>query len=174
MNSLESQFHNLNLFCQMNWDEVTTEYENYYMELSFPEYLQQKALEGDCPDYLYELAYFEMALNQVKNEKLVYPYLPGVYLNPSCVFLSLEYNIPSMITLAQDGNPTLIEKDCFICCYQNTLGEVKALELTEGELQILKLLEDGPAFDYKVFEDFDSESFSQLCSREIILDLLKL
>lgn len=174
MNSLESQFQNLNLFCQMNWDEVTTEYENFYLELSFPEYLQQKAQEGDCPDYLYELAYFEMALNQVRNEKLVYPYIPGIYLNPSCVFLSFEYNIPSMIDLARNGSPALIEKECFICCFQNTLGEVKSVELTEQDLQVLKLLEDGPAFNDEVFESVNPELLRQLSSKEIILDLLKL
>jgi hypothetical protein len=79
-----------------------------------------------------------------------------------------------MIDLARNGSPALIEKECFICCFQNTLGEVKALELTEQDLQVLKLLEDGPAFSYDVFESVKPDLLRQLSSKEIVLDLLKL
>ena len=58
MNSLEQMFPSLTLFSDLNWDKVKTEYESEYSDLSFPEYLQQKCIEGDCPPYLFELAFF--------------------------------------------------------------------------------------------------------------------
>ena len=51
---------------------------------------------------------------------------------------------------------------------------MKALELTEQDLQVLKLLEDGPAFSYEVFESINPDLLRQLFSKEIVLDLLKL
>lgn len=173
MNSLEAQFPHLKLFCHMNWEEVTREYESHYFNISFPEYLQQKAIDGDCPDYLFELAYYEMAMNQARTIKLTYPYLPGIYLNPSALFLSLEYDIPSMLKLAQEEGPALIEREIYLCIYQDTQGRARVHELIHEELQILQLLEDGPAFEYKVFEDVDIDYFNQLTRNEIILDLLK-
>lgn len=157
----------------MNWEEVTREYETHYIDVSFPEYLQQKAEEGDCPDYLYELAYFEMALQQVQNHRLTYPYLPGVYLNPSVVFLSLEYDIPAMIKNVLVTGPNLIERDLYLCLYQNTQGESCIHEINHHDLQILQLLEDGPALTYDVFEGFNLEHLKQLSSQDIVLDLLK-
>lgn len=173
MNSLEAQFPNLKLFCHMNWDEVAREYESQYFDISFPEYLQQKAIDGDCPDYLFELAYYEMAINQVQHHQMSYPYLPGLYLNPSALFLSLEYDIPSMLKLAQEEGPALIEREVYLCIYQNTSGKTCVHELNHEELQMLQLLEDGPALDYRVFQDFKSDTFTKLSEKEIILDLLK-
>lgn len=172
MNSLEAQFPRLKLFCQMNWEEVTKEYETHYLDVSFPEYLQQKAQEGDCPDYLYELAYFEMALSQVKSHHLTYPYLPGVYLNPSALFLSLEYDIPAMLSTLDSG-PELIEKDLYLCLYQDTQGQACVHEVTHKDLQILQILENGPALSYQVFEGYNLERLEQLSAQDIVLDLLK-
>lgn len=173
MNSLEAQFPHLKLFCHLNWEDVTREYESLYFNMSFPEYLQQKAIDGDCPDYLFELAYYEMALNQVSTTKLSYPFLPGVYLNPSALFLSLEYDIPGMLKLAQEEGPGLIEREIYLCIYQDTQGMARVHELSHEELHILQLLEDGPAFDYHAFERTNTDLFDQLSNREIILDLLK-
>lgn len=173
MNSLQAQFPNLNLFCQINWEEVTREYENNFFDISFPQYLQQKAIEGDCPDYLFEMAYYEMALQQARTIRLNYPYLPGIYLNPSALFLSLEYDIPTMLELVKVEGPALIERSIYLCIYQDTQGHAHTYELNHEELQILQLLEDGPAFEYQVFRDFNPDHFKQLSRKEIILDLLK-
>lgn len=173
MNSLETKFPHLKLFCQMDWEEVTREYEGHYIDISFPEYLQQKAIDGDCPDYLFEMAYYEMAVNEARNCKLKYPYLPGIYLNPSALFLSLEYDIPTMIKLAKEEGPSLIERSLYLCIYQDTSGNPRVHDLTHDELQILQLLEDGPAFNYQVFEGFNPEQLRRLSDKEIILDLLK-
>ena len=173
MNSLETQFPNLKLFCHMNWEDVTREYETHYIDISFPEYLQQKAIEGDCPDYLFELAYYELALNQARTLKMTYPYLPGIYLNPSALFLSLEYDIPLMLSLAEKEGPSLIERNIYLCIYQDTQGEARVHELSYDELQILQILENGPAFNYQVFEDYKPELLRQLSGSEIVLDLLK-
>lgn len=173
MNSLEAQYPHLKLFCQMNWEEVTREYEDNYFDISFPQYLQQKAIEGDCPDYLFELAYYEMAFYQAQTLKLNYPYLPGIYLNPSTLFLSFEYDIPAMLELVKQEGPALIERSIYLSIYQDTHGRAHAYELNHEELQILQLLEDGPAFNYQVFEDFNLDSFRRLSEKEIILDLLK-
>ena len=53
MNSLEQMFPSLTLFSDLDWEAVTQEYESQYIDLSFPESLQQKALDGDCPPYLF-------------------------------------------------------------------------------------------------------------------------
>ena len=173
MNSLEAQFPHLKLFCHMNWEEVTREYEGQYIDISFPEYLQQKAIEGDCPDYLFELAYYELALSQVASQQINYPYLPGIYLNPSVLFLSLEYDIPSMLELLDVEGPSLIERNIYLCIYQDTQGQARVHELSHDELQILQILEDGPAFSYQAFEDFKTDKLAHLSRLEIILDLLK-
>lgn len=173
MNSLEAKFPHLKLFCHMNWEEVTREYESHYIDISFPEYLQQKAIEGDCPDYLFELAFYELALAEVKNHKINYPYLPGIYLNPSVLFLSLEYDIPSMLKLLEEDGPALIERSIYLGIYQDTQGSARVHELSHDELQILQILEDGPALNYQAFADFNADKFALLCRQEIILDLLK-
>ncbi|MFA5583151.1 MAG: hypothetical protein WDA09_02970, partial [Bacteriovoracaceae bacterium] len=118
-------------------------------------------------------AYYELALNQARTLKMTYPYLPGIYLNPSALFLSLEYDIPLMLSLAEKEGPSLIERNIYLCIYQDTQGEARVHELSYDELQILQILENGPAFNYQVFEDYKPELLRQLSGSEIVLDLLK-
>src|SRR4051794_32086142 len=66
VHSLQQMFPSLTLFSDIDWNAVTHEYQSEYIDLTFPEYLQQKALDGDCPQYLFELAFFELALFDAK------------------------------------------------------------------------------------------------------------
>lgn len=168
MSALQRMFPSLTTFSDLNWEAVTAEYESEYIDLSFPEYLQQKAADGDCPPYLFEIAYYEMALFEAKTSEEKFPYQDGVYLNPTALFLSLEFDVVKMIEEAKAGNIGVIEKEHCLCIFKNRQSEVKAVNLSEEELKVLQLLEDGPLKDKSVLK---KKNVSELIKQEIIFDL---
>lgn len=168
MSTLQRMFPSLTTFSDLNWEAVTAEYESEYIDLSFPEYLQQKAADGDCPTYLFEIAYYEMALFEAKVSEEKFPHQDGVYLNPTALFLSLEFDVVKMIEEAKAGHVEVIEKEHCLCIFKNRQSEVKAVNLTEEELKVLQLLEDGPLKDKSVLK---KKNVSELIKQEIIFDL---
>jgi hypothetical protein len=131
MNSLEQMFPSLTLFSDLNWDTVKTEYESEYSDLSFPEYLQQKCIEGDCPPYLFELAFFEQAVFELKMMEQVTPSQNGIYLNPNSLFLSLDFDIKTMLENANEGKIDVHEKQHVICLFKDKDDKISIIEASD-------------------------------------------
>lgn len=171
MTNLEQLYPSLAQFSDIDWEAVTKEYEATSIEISFPEYLQLKAEEGDCPPYLFELAYYEMAMNNVRISDEPLPFKPGIYLNPTALFLSLQFDVPRMLKDALRGEIEIHEKDHVLCLYRGEGDEVRFREVGQAELEILQNLEEGPQFDHSFVKENDQEDFQKLVSEGIILDL---
>ncbi len=144
MNSLEQMFPSLTLFSDLNWDTVKTEYESEYSDLSFPEYLQQKCIEGDCPPYLFELAFFEQAVFELKMMEQLTPSQNGIYLNPNSLFLSLDFDIKTMLENANEGKIDVHEKQHVICLFKDKNDQISIIEASDEDLFLLQKLEEGP------------------------------
>jgi hypothetical protein len=171
MSTLEQMFPNLTLFSDLNWETVTSEYLTGYGDLSFPEYLQQKHLEGDCPPYLFELAFFEQALFELKDMKLEHPPQKGIFLNPTSLFLSLEFDIKKMLQNAHQGKIDIIEKQHVICLFKNQNGQIISIETSDEELFLLQKLEEGPREDSSFVEKEHQTIFEKFLQNGLILNL---
>jgi hypothetical protein len=147
MHELQRQYPYLDLFGEMPWHEVTEEYQSMAIEMSFPEYLQHKSIEGECPAYFFELAFYQLALEQVRNADPSWPLKKGLWLNPTAHFLSLEFDIPEMISNAKNGRIEVIHnpKTMGICLDQN--NQVRQVILTPDELRILAQIENEIQID---------------------------
>ena len=170
MNSLEQMFPSLTLFSDLNWEAVTQEYESNYIDLSFPEYLQQKAEEGDCPPYLFELAFFELALFDVKTSSDPFPSQEGVYLNPTALFLSLEFDVLTMLEEAQAGKIEVVERPHVLCLFRDKKDQIHFQELSQEELSILQNLEEGPQPDDQFLQIGERFLFEKMVMLGIILN----
>ncbi len=170
MKDLARQFQSLNLFSDLEWDKVIAEYEGEFVHLTFPEYLQEKANAGDCPPYLFEIAFFEQALMEARNSDVKFPHQPGTYLNPSTLFLSLEYDIPRMLTEAKQGNPEVIEASQILAVYRDETNQVHTLPLSREELRILEKMEDGPLSSSEIEDQFKI-ILHDLTRKKLILSL---
>jgi hypothetical protein len=171
MNSLEQMFPSLTLFSDLDWDAVTKEYETDYIDLTFPEYLQQKALDGDCPPYLFELAFYELAKFDVRTSRELFPHHQGVYLNPTALFLSLEFDILKMLEEAQKGNIEIIERPHVLCLYRDKEDRIHTLEISEDELELLQHLEDGPMENLTFVPKTSEPVFKKLVSKGLVFHL---
>lgn len=170
MRSLQKMFPSLTLFSDLDWDAVTQEYERDYIDISFPEYLQQKALDGDCPPYLFELAFYELALYDAKTSLEQFPHQPGVYLNPTALFLSLEFDIPKMLEEALKGNIEIIERAYVLCLFKDTHDQIHSMEVSDEALDLLQHLEEGPKRDRSFVTD--KAQYLTLKNTGLILDNL--
>ena len=141
MNSLEQMFPSLTLFSDLNWDTVKAEYESDYSDLSFPEYLQQKCIEGDCPPYLFELAFYEQALFELKTMTQVIPNQNGIYLNPYSLFLSL---------------------------FKDKNDQISIMEATDEDLFLLQKLEEGPREDDSFVEIHQKKIYEKFLQTGLI------
>jgi hypothetical protein len=172
MHALQQMFPSLTLFSDLDWDAVTHEYESEYIDLSFPEYLQQKAIDGDCPPYLFELAFYELAVFDAKTSSEPFPFKPGIYLNPTALFLSLEFDVKKMLEEASNGNIEVIERPHVLCIYRDKKDQLHTIEMSEEELDLLQNLEDGPQADLDFVSEKQKSNFKKLEKSELILDLL--
>ena len=169
MHTLEKMFPSLTLFSDLDWAAVTQEYEADYIDLSFPEYLQQKALDGDCPLYLFELAFYELALFDAKSSNEAFPHQSGVYLNPTALFLSLEFDVKRMLDEAKKGIIEVHERPNVICIFRDTKDALHIEELSEESLDLLQHLEDGPAQDSSFASN--KSLFDKLVKSEIVITI---
>lgn len=170
MNALEQMFPSLTLFSDLNWEAVTQEYESHYIDLSFPEYLQQKAVEGDCPPYLFELAYFELAQYDVRTTDEAFPAQDGVYLNPTALFLSLEFDVVKMLKEAEAGNIEVVERPHVLCLFRDKKDRIHFQELSQDELSVLQHLEQGPKLNDDFLEQNERALFEDLVKMGLILN----
>lgn len=171
MSSLEKMFPSLTTFSDLDWDAVTKEYETTSIDISFPEYLQQKALDGDCPPYLFELAFYELAAFDAKTSMEPFPHRPGIYLNPTALFLNLEFDIPKMLERATKGKVEVHERPHVLCLYRDNEDQVNSLELGDEELALLQDLEDGPQMDKHFLEGKNKQNYTQLVRKGLIIEL---
>ncbi len=172
MHALQQMFPSLTLFSDLDWDAVTQEYESEYIDLSFPEYLQQKALDGDCPAYLFELAFYELAHFDAKTSLEPFPFKPGIYLNPTALFLSLEFDIIRMLKEAKDGKVEVYERNHVLCLYRDKNDQIQNFEMTDDDLDLLQHLEDGPQNDTNFIADKYRTHYEKFTSIGLVLDLL--
>jgi hypothetical protein len=171
MRRLQQMFPSLSIFSDLDWDAVTQEYETTSIDLSFPEYLQQKAAQGDCPPYLFEIAYFEMATFNARTSPEPLPFRPGVYLNPTAMFLALEYDVAKMLREASLGRVEVYEKPHVLCLYRDANDKINSVELDNKGLLLLKHLEDGPKSDKSFVEEHFHDHYKEFVEKGIILDL---
>lgn len=170
MHSLQQMFPSLALFSDLNWDQVTQEYESHYINLSFPEYLQQKAVDGDCPPYLFELAYYELALFDAKTSSEPFPFQTGIYLNPTALFLNLEFDIKRMMDEASKGNIEIYERSHVLCLYRDSHDKIHTLEVTDEDLNLLQHLENGPQANKDFVSKVAIDHFNKFVKTGLILE----
>lgn len=169
MRSLQTMFPSLSKFSDLDWEAVTREYEATSIGISFPEYLQIKAEQGDCPPYLYELAFYELAAFDAKSSVTPFPHQPGIYLNPTALFLNLEFDIPRMLEEAELGNIEVFERSLILCIYRDKDDVVNSVELDGPSLELLSQLEDGPLTNISK----RNQNYEFLVKRGLILDLIE-
>jgi hypothetical protein len=143
MSDLALRFPSLGIFSNINWGQVAAEYLPFQEKISFPEYLQIKAENGDCPEYLFELAFYEMAVAQVQEAAFVTPEGKGLHLNPTAAFLNLDFDIGRMLAAAEEGSVEVHQRENVLCVFQYQ-DEVSVVELDAETLEFLEELEAGP------------------------------
>ncbi|HXH73476.1 MAG TPA: hypothetical protein VNJ08_00825 [Bacteriovoracaceae bacterium] len=172
MNELQKMYPSLTTFSDLNWDLVGQEYEATSIDISFPEYLQLKAEEGDCPPYLFEIAYYELAAFNARTCTDPFPINSGIYLNPTALFLSLEFDVLKMLEVAQTGKIEIYEKPHVLCLYRDVKDELNSIEIDETGLLLLQQLENGPQIDRSFVAPQFKVSYKDLVEKGLILDLL--
>lgn len=171
MYSLEQMFPSLTLFSDLDWKAVTEEYEAEYIDISFPEYLQQKAIDGDCPPYLFELAFYELAQFDARTSTEPFPHLAGVHLNPTALFLSLEFDVKKMLEEAKKGNIDVFERPHVLCLYRDKNDVVHTIEMTDDELNLLQNLEDGPMENLEFVPQNSEALFKDMVSKGLVFSI---
>lgn len=140
---LKNSFPSLSYFSDIDWDKVGAEYKISSQIMTFPEYLEMKAEEGDCPPHLFELAYFEEALMTLQSSEFLFPEDPGIFLNPAACFLTLDFDVVEMMARAQDGKIEIIERPHVLSIFVDPDGEIQFMDLSNEEIDILSSLENG-------------------------------
>lgn len=140
---LKDAFPHLSKFSDIDWELVAKEYEQTSKFVTFPEYLELKSEEGDCPHHLFELAYFDAALSGLQEGEFFFPEEPGLHLNPSARFLSFDHDILKMVSDAHEGVINVIERKNVLCIYVDSEGEIRFHELDTSELEVLQSMEEG-------------------------------
>lgn len=172
--ALEKMFPSLTVFSDLNWDEISREYLASHEErpqdieeftFNFPQFLQEKASVGDCPSYLFELAYFELLQSQVLECDILLPTAPGLHLNPTLSFLNLEFDINMMMDEAAKGSVQVFQRPHVLCIYRHPQLGLHHIEITTSILEILQLLEFGPV---------KSSAFRSSENKELLDKLIKL
>ena len=148
---LEETFPSLTVFSDLKWDQVMKEYLASHEErpelenfaLGFPQFLQQKAQDGDSPLYLFELAFYELTQNHLANTEYDFPKTPGIHLNPSASFLNLEFDVQTMLEESTKGSVEIIERPHVLCLYKHPIEGLSQVELDEMAVSVLSSIEVG-------------------------------
>ena len=178
--ALEKMYPSLTEFSDLNWDEVSREYiashdqrpkdiEEFVFD--FPQYLQDKAIAGDSPAYLFELAFFELLQGQIIATTLTFPFQQGIFLNPSLSFLNLEYDVSLMMDEATKGNVQIIERPHVLCIYRHPRLGLHHVDVTSPMLEVLQALEKGPVNSRSDFPALQQKTLSSLIELGIVLEI---
>jgi hypothetical protein len=169
--ALEETYPGLSVFSDLKWDEVSQEYLASHEEVptdleefvfNFPQFLQDKAAAGDCPAYLFEVAFFELLQNQIQEADLTLPIASGVYLNPSLSFLSLDYDVAEMLQAATIGQVQVIERPHVLSLYRHVDRGFEYRDITPQMLDLLQRLEDGPIKPKVVLTSSEKETLQEM------------
>ncbi len=144
MLELQQIYPNLQLFCDLNWELIAEEFRNYNSGKSFPEFLIDKSFEGDCPTYIFEMAFYEDTFFKLQNLKHNFSEESGIHLNPTVHFLSLEFDIAQMIDNAKKGIINIIERPHVLALFKTKDDKIHQQSLSKEDLIILQEFEDGP------------------------------
>lgn len=178
--SLEKTYPSLTVFSDMNWDDVAKEYIASHDEhpdnvddftFNFPQFLQEKAIDGDCPSYLFELAFFELIRSQIMAVELELPASGGLHLNPSLSFLNLEFDVGQMLDDAAKGSVHILERSHVLCLYRHPSQGLSKLEITSAMLEILQGLEDGSLSKREDVSAKSRATLAQLIDLGVIIDV---
>ena len=161
-NALEETFPSLTVFSDVDWQEITNEFIASHEEnpksiqeftSNFPSFLQQKAEMGDCPEYLFELAFFELAQAQILSTEIDLPTDPGIHLNPTATFLNLEYDVNMMLEEATKGSVKVFERPHIISLYRHPDLGLMQKELSENEIKLLSQIEAGEVISTDLLDE---------------------
>lgn len=176
--ALVKMYPSLNVFSDIDWDDLTQEYIASHDErptdleeflFNFPHYLQDKAAAGDCPVYLFELAYFEYLQTQIIENELDLPEELGLHLNPSLSFLNLEFDINLMLDEATKGNVQIFERPHVLCLYRHPSKGFHHIDITTPVLKVLQKLEDGPLTNESEFHNDDLSTLEHLIELGLVI-----
>lgn len=178
--ALEEMYPSLNVFSDINWNEISQEYiashESPPQDIEdfvfgFPQFLQEKASQDECPVYLYELAYFELIENQLISSKIILPKSPGIHLNPSLSFLSLEFDIGLMRDEATKGNVLVIQRPHIICLYRQKTKGVHQIEISPSFLDVLQKLEETTSLIKTEWPLHEQQTLNQLIELGLVIEI---
>jgi len=171
MQDLAQKFPSLTKFSDLDWGIVSQEYLTNHSEISFPEYLQLKAEEGDCPPYLFEIAFYELAVGEVVNPETKFPTEKGIHLNPTTLFLNFDFDIQQMLKDAAAGKIEIIERPHTLCLFRDRSGQTQHIEIEDEVLGILLDLEDGPQPNRDFISQDDLNTYQTLVKQGLILEV---
>lgn len=170
--ALESVYSSLEDFSDIDWNLITQEHfvsfearpslEDFIH--AFPEFLQNKASEGDAPAYLFELAFLELIQNQMSQLEIEAIQSPGLHLNPTLSFLELEFDLLPM--LAQKEKEKVIERPHVLCVFKSLGHEINHVEITDDYLSVLQKIEGQE----KIHEG-QKETLRELIDRGLVFEL---
>lgn len=175
--ALENTFTSLSVFSDIDWSTIFKEYLASHEErptdveeftFNFPFYLQQKSLEGDCPSYLFELAYVELAQTQILNSEISLSSKKGIHLNPTATFLNLEFDILKMLNEATRGSVQVLPRHHVLCMFRDPDSGLNHLEINQARLDILQSLENGPRGKQELGQ---TETVDELLKLGLILEV---
>jgi hypothetical protein len=178
--ALESMYPSLSVFSDINWDETTKEYVASHDErpqdveefvFGFPEFLQQKAAQDECPIHLFELAFFELIENDMLNAEMTLPEMKGIHLNPTLSFLNLEFDICLMVSEATKGNIQIIQRPHILCLYLHPSRGMNHVDITNRYLEILQQLEEGPLSNRSNIPSAQQEALNELIDLGLVLEV---
>lgn len=177
--ALEKMYPSLTVFSDLDWEAITGEYLASHDErpqdleefiFNFPQYLQMKANEGDCPPYLHELAFYELIQDQIIQIELEAPDEKGLYLNPTLSFLNLQFDVEVMMDEATKGTVQIIERPHILCLYRHPEKGLHHIEIDTEKLEVLQLLENSPAVTRNVIPEHFQETLRGLINLGMIIE----
>jgi hypothetical protein len=178
--ALEKTFPSLTVFSDLNWDDVAREYIAAHDErptdlddftFNFPQFLQDKASDGDCPTYLFELAYFELLQSQILENELILPEEKGLHLNPSLSFLNLEFDVGMMMDEATKGSVQILQRPHVLCLYSHPTRGLHNIEVTTPILETLQLLEEDSLENREAVPKHLQETLQKLIDLGVIVEI---
>jgi hypothetical protein len=178
--ALVKMYPSLSVFSDIDWNDLTQEYIASHDErpqdveeflFNFPHYLQDKAAAGDCPVYLFELAYYEYLQKQIIDNEIDLPEVEGLHLNPSLSFLNLEYDINLMLDEATKGNVQIILRPHILCLYRLPSKGFHHIDITTPVLKVLEKLENGPLSSMSELPKEEHSTVNHLIELGVILKI---
>jgi hypothetical protein len=176
--ALEDTYSRLKLFSDLDWSEISQEYiashEHYPSDMSdfvfhFPEFLEHKIAQEDCPPYLGEMAYYELILSLLRASQYSSPSSKGIHLNSTLSFLNLEFDVSLMNKKVEGGEIQIIHRPHILCLYLDASHKLNELEISASQLETLQLFEKSPSLALEELTPKARESALELLHSGLLL-----